>query len=278
MCARPWAPAPPLSGHPSTHASSSRHLLCLGTDPLPPPGTHPSHAAATGERALLSEEAVKMRCGCRNLWERSPDASLQPPASPAARSFPVCPPHQLDREDTGAETAFRSSLSSGGGGSGSASQAAATRQTPAPPRARTAPALAGWRPRTRQAVRHGLLLTSPAVISPDAYSLKLEQPPPPPASHRARPVSFLSSAPRTPQEPAGNVLRALLHAHPLGASPVLGPTPGIRATKTNKVRCRSTIRLGWREAKDGGAGPALKGGRSPEEKRQVLLWEGAVSR
>lgn len=57
-----------------------------------------------------------MRCGCRNLWERSPDASLQPPASPAARSFPVCPPHQLDREDTGAETAFRSSLSSGGGG------------------------------------------------------------------------------------------------------------------------------------------------------------------
>lgn len=116
MCARPWAPAPPLSGHPSTHASSSRHLLCLGTDPLPPPGTHPSHAAATGERALLSEEAVKMRCGCRNLWERSPDASLQPPASPAARSFPVCPPHQLDREDTGAETAFRSSLSSGGGG------------------------------------------------------------------------------------------------------------------------------------------------------------------
>lgn len=59
---------------------------------------------------------------------------------------------------------------------------------------------------------------------------------------------------------------------------MLGPTPGIRAAKTSKVRPRSAVRLGWREAKDGGAVPALKGGRSPEEERQVLLWEGRVSR
>lgn len=114
VCAQPWVPAPPLSGHPTIHASSSRHLLCLGTDPLPPPGMHPSHAASsTGERSLLSEVAVKVRCGYRNLWEHSPDASLQPPASPVARSFPVCLPHELGRTQGQKQLSFPSFLPGG---------------------------------------------------------------------------------------------------------------------------------------------------------------------